>query len=301
MFIRADCPGVPSWHPAVGRFPEGCGELGRAQHTSVPSSRCHSATAIGLSPSAKTTGEERALLFLPPLLTQLGGLELGEVSPPEGQEPPRTRFVAQAALEEAKLLRPPRTGLLGAARASLGLCEVAIREDVTPAAPAGSPQSRQPQEELFWDDGDVQPRSRGCRRRAAQTEPGRAAARSSRTCPDPSQGCSYDPRGFAPGAPRTHEPLAFTFSCAVVSSRLGWTRHDAGRDRPGGQALRLGQPRATVFNTKAPNPPLSISVQESAALAFADVQCGYFIAIYSKHPDQRCNRITESQNHRITE
>lgn len=39
---------------------------------------CHHAmTATSMSPSAKTTEQERALLFLPPLLTQLGGLGPG--------------------------------------------------------------------------------------------------------------------------------------------------------------------------------------------------------------------------------
>lgn len=220
-------------HPAVECFPEGCRELSQAQHTPVPSSQCHSATAISLSPSAKTTGEERALLFLPPLLTQLGGLEPGEVPPPEGQEPPHTHFVAQAVLEEAKLLRPPHTGLLGAARASLSLCRDPER--------GGNGERRDPSSS-WWVPL--------CLGAAGRTVPGmtvmcnpKAVAAGAMLCkpspakppiafptrPHPSQGCSYNTRGFALGAVLTflHERptgLRLPLPCSIFPAQSDTAR-----------------------------------------------------------------------------
>ena len=96
-----------------------------------------------------------------------------------------------------------------------------------------------------------------------------------------------------------HKPLAFAFPCPVASSRLGWTWHDAGTDGPSGQAAVCPQASPapwpalcrSAFNMKAPTPPPlpSISVEEFTVLAFTDVQCSYFIAIYSKLPNQHCN------------
>lgn len=110
-----------------------------AESLAEPNTRLSPAASVTVQlPSAcpplqKTTGKERALLFLPPLLTQLGGLEPGEVPPPEDQEPLHTHCGVQAALEQAKLLRPSHMGLWSPARASLSPCwtltEVAMGKD----------------------------------------------------------------------------------------------------------------------------------------------------------------------------
>lgn len=77
--IRADLLGVPS--SLLSDASHQAADSSAASNASRASSQHPRATtATGVSPSATTTGEERALLFLPPLLTQLEGLGPGQGS-----------------------------------------------------------------------------------------------------------------------------------------------------------------------------------------------------------------------------